>query len=170
MACQFYVGGPLPPETTISASHDQSDRLIDAWNSVLSLAADSGEVMLVLNEQQLTSYLSVRLSQDDRPLLDQPQVFLRDGEIRVYGIAALGPFEAGTLLSIQPILDSEGRIAFEVTSAEFGPLPAPKSLMEGLSELLTEAFTGKLGSLATGIRITSLAIAEGQVAIAGTLR
>jgi hypothetical protein len=36
--------------------------------------------------------------------------------------------------------------------------------------LLTEAFTGTLGSMATGIRITSLAIADGQVAIVGSPR
>jgi hypothetical protein len=170
MACQLYVGGPRPPDQPLKASAGQSDQLDDIWNSVRSVAVDTGEVTLIFNEQQITSYLALRLSQDERPLLDQPQVFLRDGEIRIYGIAALGPLEAGTLLSIQPILDSEGGIAFEITSAEFGPLPAPETLTEGLSSLLTEAFTGKLGPLATGLRITSLAISGGEVAIVGTLR
>jgi hypothetical protein len=39
-----------------------------------------------------------------------------------------------------------------------------------LSELLTEAFTGTLGSMATGIRITSFDIAEGQIVIVGSPR
>lgn len=170
MACQMYVGGPRPPEPAPEPSPEQSSQLMELWDSVRSVAADTGEISLVLNEQQLTSYLMVRMSQDEQPLLDQPQVMLRDGEIRVYGIAVLGPFKAGTLMSIEPILDPEGRVTFQITSAEFGPLPAPKTLTEGLSSLLTEAFTGKLGPLATGFRITSLAISGGEVAIVGTLR
>jgi hypothetical protein len=36
--------------------------------------------------------------------------------------------------------------------------------------LLTETLTTPLGSLATGIRVTVFAIADGQVAITGELR
>jgi len=43
-------------------------------------------------------------------------------------------------------------------------------LKDSISAILTEAFTGTLGSLATGIRVTSLAVADGQMAIVGELR
>ncbi len=168
VACQINVGGPEPPADIIEASTASASELANNWESALSL--DTGEVVLVITEQQLTSFLSERLESDEEPILRRPQVFLRNGEIRIYGTAGAGIFEAGALLSIQPTVGSGGDVEFEITTAEFGPVPAPKALTTVLSELLTEAFTGTLGSMATGIRITSLAIADGQVAIVGSPR
>ncbi len=168
LACQVNVGGPQPPAEIIPASDASATQLAENWGSTLSLEAS--EVTLVITEQQLTSFLAQRFESADEPLLYHPQVFLREGEIRIYGTASAGVFEAGALLSIQPTIDSDGKIEFEVTKAEFGPVPAPGALTTVLSELLTEAFTGTLGSMATGIRITSLAIDDGQVAIVGSPR
>ena len=168
LACQIDVGGPQPPAETIPSSEAKATELAANWDAALSLG--SGEVTLVITEQQLTSMLSERFEGDEEPILRRPQVFLREGEIKIYGTAGAGVFEAGALLSIQPTVDSEGNVEFEITTAEFGPVPAPEALTTVLSELLTEAFTGTLGSMATGIRITSLAIADGQVAIVGSPR
>ncbi len=168
MACQISVGGPVPPAEIIQASDASATELADNWDSALSL--DTDEITLVITEQQLTSFLSERFESDEEPILRHPQVFLRDGEIRIYGTASAGVFEAGALLSIQPIVNSDGDVEFDITTAEFGPVPAPGALTTVLSELLTEAFTGTLGSMATGIRITSFAIADGQIAIVGSPR
>lgn len=165
LACRV---GPRPPLEPVEASSQESDAFTDAWRSALSIGR--GEVELVITEQQLTSFLASRITEAERPILQKPQILLRDGSIRIYGVADFGPIEAGALVVVQPVLDPQGTIAFEITSAELGPLPAPRAMMNALSELLTEAFTGKLGSLATGIRITSLAIADGQAAIVGSLR
>jgi hypothetical protein len=73
-------------------------------------------------------------------------------------------------LAITPLVDPDGNITLELTTAEFGPIPAPKALKETISAVLTEAFTGSFGSLATGIRVTTLAINDGQLAIVGELR
>jgi hypothetical protein len=168
VACQISVGGPKPPGEIIHASEASATELADNWDSALSL--ETGEVTLVITEQQLTSFLSERFKSDEDPILRHPQVFLRDGEIRIYGTASAGVFEAGALLSIQPIVSSGGDVEFDITTAEFGPVPAPGALTTVLSELLTEAFTGTLGSMTTGIRITSFAIADGQIAIVGSPR
>ena len=168
MACQINIGGPEPPAEIIEASEASASELANNWESALSL--DTGEITLLITEQQLTSFLSKRFASDEEPILRHPQVFLRNGEIRIYGIAGAGVFEAGALLSIQPIVGSGGDVEFEIIAAEFGPVPAPDALTTALSELLTEALTGTLGSMASGIRITSLAIADGQVAIVGSPR
>jgi len=168
LACQISVGGPEPPAEIVPASEASATELASNWDSALSL--DTDEVTLVISEQQLTSFLSERFESDEEPILQHPQVFLRDGEIRIYGTASAGIFEAGALLSIQPIVSSGGDVEFIITMAEFGPVPAPGALTTVLSELLTEAFTGTLGSMATGIRITSFAIADGQIVIVGSPR
>ncbi len=126
--------------------------------------------MVILSESQLTSFLAARLAAQEKPALTQPQVYLRQGQLQIYGVAIQGPLRANVLVSIAPAVQSDGTIAFEIASADFGPLPAPNALKDSLSAILTEAFTGTLGSLATGIRITSLAIADGEMAIVGEIR
>ncbi len=164
-ACRL---GPQPPDRSVERSAGGTDALTEIWES--ALAVEGGQVTLVFSETQLTSFLASRLSEAENPVLDRAQIYLRDGEISIYGVSELGPIEAGSLVVVQPLVDSDGNIAFEIASAKLGPLPAPGALLNALSGLLTEAFTGKLGPLATGIRITSLAIADGRVAIVGSLR
>ena len=170
LSCQIHLGGPEPPGQPLVAASGQAEELIEIWEDALSVDPLTGEVMVKFTEQQLTSYLAQRLDSIEDPFLSRPQVHLREGELQVYGVASRGPFKAGVVLMIAPLLDEEGSIAFEVTSADFGPFPAPTAVKDTLSAILTEAFTGTLGPLATGLHITSFAIADGQVAIVGKLR
>ncbi len=168
LACQIDVGGPEPPYPLITAD-DQADDVTDLWQSALESALDSGEVMLVLDENQLNTFVASRLAAENS-LLQEPQVFLRQNAIQVYGYVIQGVIRANMHLSISPILDQEGRISFELTSASVGPVPVPEAVKNTISAILTEAFTGTLGSFATGIRISSLVINDGQLAIVGELR
>jgi len=130
--------------------------VLQTWQAALAEAAETQQVMILLDERQLTAYLSDRLEAREEPLLSDAQVFLL--------------LKAGVMISIQPVLEDDGRVAFRLAEATLGPLPAPKALKDSISAILTEAFTGTLGSLATGIRVTSLAVADGQMAIVGELR
>ena len=170
LACQINVGGPTPPSEPIPFSTLEALQLEDNWQSAIEASPLDGRVIVVITERELTAFLAARVAEAENPLLRQPQVRLQAGEIQIFGVASAGPLEASALLSIQPQVDADGVLAFKITTAEVGPFPVPDTLKQGLSDLLTEAFTGKLGSVATGIRITSLAIADGEAAIVGELR
>jgi hypothetical protein len=71
---------------------------------------------------------------------------------------------------VEPIIDAEGQLKLRLVEAKVGPIPAPELLMESLSAVLTEALTGSIGSLATGMRLTSVAIANGEMSIVGEIR
>jgi hypothetical protein len=143
---------------------------IAAGTSALAGAVDTGQLTVILTEEQLTSALASRLAGEQDPSLKSPRVYLRDGTIQVFGDAQEGMFEATVRLVIAPVLDEEGRLGFELTAADFGPFPAPEGLKSGLSGMLSEALAGPMGTLATGIRITSVAIADGDLAIVAELR
>jgi hypothetical protein len=170
LACQIRVGGPSPPGGPIPISAQAASDFESAWRSAVATAALTRKVMLVLTEEQVTSYLAQRLQSDPKPILSQPQVYLRHGQILIYGVTRRYSLEASILVSVSPILTQDGDRALEIGSADLGPLPAPEGLKETMSALLTEAFTGAFGPLATGIRLTSVAIVDGQIAIVGTLR
>ena len=169
LACTVDVGGPEPPQRPVSIGEDGAG-VDQVWESALAGALQTGQLRVLFDEAQLTALLSQRLSNDEGSAFESPVVLLREGTIQLYGVGHQGPLRANVHLTITPILSQDGDLGFELTSAEFGPLPLPKGLRESLSALLTEALSGPLGTLATGVKITSVAIDSGELAIVGELR
>jgi uncharacterized protein YpmS len=125
---------------------------------------------VLINESQVTAFLAERIAEREQPLIRNPQVYLRDNQIEVFGVAERGILKANILITVEPEITEEGEVTFQLSEASVGPVPAPSALKSTISAVLTEAFTGSIGSLATGIRISSLTIADGQMAIVGELR
>ena len=170
LACTVDIGGPEPPGPAIPVSQDAAEIFEGMWDSAVQGALSGGQLLILLDESQVTSLLANRLSRQEKPILDDPQVYLQDGQIRVYGSTVQGPLQGRVLITVEPRLDAQGQVTFDVVSADVGPVPAPAAVLDGISSVLTELFTGSLGSLATGVRITSLAIAGGEMSIVGELR
>lgn len=170
LACTMDLGGPAAPGEPIPTSEAAAQEILDAWKSAAGASTSTGEVRLLINESQLTSLVAARLPENENPVLRDPQVYLQQGQLQIYGIVQQGPFQGAVLLSITPLLHADGTLAFELTSADLGPLPAPEGVKDSLSALITEAFAGPIGSLATGLRVTSIAIEDGELALVGELR
>jgi hypothetical protein len=170
LACTVNLGGPAAPGEPIPTSEKAAQEILDAWKGAALASASTGEIRLIINEAQLTSLVSARLAEKGEPILHNPQVYLRDGQLQVYGTVRQGLFEGEVLLSVSPILDADGALAFEVTSADLGPVPAPEGIRDSLSAIITEAFAGPIGSLATGLRVTTIAIEDGELALVGEIR
>jgi hypothetical protein len=170
LACQIDVGGPARPGERIASDENQATQVAETWSQALSAAIETGEVTVLFDESQITGFVQSRMQTNDTPLLANPQIYLRDGQILVHGIFERGIFKASALLRIEPFIGSDGELSMRLIEATVGPIPAPDLLMESVSALLTEALTGSVGSLATGIRITSIAISNGEMAIVGQLR
>ncbi len=140
------------------------------WDTAVGLAAERGVFVVEVTETHLSSLLAGRLAAEDTSILQQARVCLRDGRIQIFGVTERGPFRATALITIEAIVAPEGDLRLEIAKVDLGPLPAPAALTEAISALLTEAFTGSIGSLATGIRIQAVAIGDGRMTIVGELR
>jgi hypothetical protein len=167
LACRVNLGGPEPPGPPIQVSEDAAQEVELAWNAA---GAEPDQLIVILTEQQLTSFLAARLSTQADALLESPQVYLRNGQIQIFGSATQETWQANLAFVIAPNIDTEGNIELVIISAELGPFPAPDAVRESLSVLLSEAFTGEVGPFATGIKLTSIAIADGQIALVGEIR
>jgi len=128
LACQIDLGGPAAPYAPIPQDPAGADEVLQTWQAAIAEAAETQQVMILLDERQLTAYLSDRLEAREEPLLSDAQVFLRQDSIQVYGIAERGLLKAGVMISIQPVLEDDGRVAFRLAEATLGPLPAPEAL------------------------------------------
>jgi len=178
LACTVFVGGPdyssLPP---IPVSAEAAESIKAELQRALEAGAVTGEITFNLNEPQITSYLAARLQTDpnfqqsDRnPLITDPQVYLRDGQMQIYGKTRQGIFAANIGVIVKMGVDTSGQPQIEVVSADFGPFPAPKGLKEAITAMVREAYTGSLGPVATGLRIETISIANGVMTVAGRVR
>jgi hypothetical protein len=171
LACQVDLGGPDIPSVPAQTSQQAADSLEQQWQALaLQAEASDGQVRLIVTEQQLTSFLHSRLSQEADAVLLQPTVQLSDGAIRLFGTVEQDWAKARVLVEIQVAVSPEGQPSFDITSAEFGPLPLPEPIKNSIEGLIGEAFSGSIGPYLTGIQLETVAIADGEMALIGTLR
>jgi len=170
MACTIFIGGPEYPDRSVPVSTEAVGDLQQSIAEAIAAGAVTGEVTITISEVQLTSYLAMKLQAQADPLLTDPQVYLQDGQIQVYGRAHKGNLEATALIILTAGVDENGDLDIQLASANFGPLPVPTGLLEVLTAMIDEAFTGSVGPVATGIRLTDVTIADGVMTIRGEIK
>ena len=170
LACSIFVGGPDYPESTIPVSVEAVDSLKNQIEAAVVTGANSGVVTLQINEEQLTSYIALKMASQENPALQEPQVYLRDGQMQVYGKVSRGYLDANVLVVLTVGVDDLGQPEIEIASADFGPYPAPEGLKQSMTTLITEAYTGSLGPVATGFRIENINIQNGLMTVTGRIK
>jgi hypothetical protein len=178
LACTVFVGGPdTPTLPAIPVSAEAIQSMQDEVKRAFEEGAQTGTIVLNFTEEQITSYLAARLQSDPslqqenkQPLITDPQVYLREGQMQVYGKTQQGMFTANIGIIINVGVDENGQPKIEIASADFGPLPAPKGLTNAIAAMVREAYVGSLGPVATGLRIDTITIANGIMTITGRVR
>jgi hypothetical protein len=167
LACTINIGGPDYPTPSIQISTEAVGELQSSLETAVAAGAQSGQISLTFSESQLTSYLYYKLQAQRKPLITNPQVYMQDGHLQVYGTASKGCVEATARIVLTAGVDDQGHLKIELNSVDFGPLPVPNGLMEIITATIQEAYTGALGPVATGFRLQSVTIAEGIMTIVG---
>lgn len=167
LACTINVGGPEYPTPAIPISTEAVGNLENNIQTAVAAGVDSGQVTLVLTEPELTSYLHYKLNSQVNPFITNPQVYLRENEMRIFGTATQGNFEAYVKIVVAASVDAQGQLQINLTTVDFGPLPVPGGLNEIVTAIIKEAYTGALGPVATGFRLETINIADGLMTITG---
>jgi len=174
LACSMFIGGPdYSDRAPVTVSTEAAESLKDEIKRSFESGLATGEVTIQITEPQITSLIAARLQsdpnmqQDSKPLITDPQVYLRDGQMQIFGKTQQGMFNANIGIIVVITVDETGTPKIEIDSADFGPLPVPDGIKGAISSMVQEAFTGSLGPVATGIRIQSINIADGVMTITG---
>lgn len=177
LACTVNVGGPdYSDRPTIPVSAEAAQSLREEIRRAFEAGLVSGQVIINITEPQITSVLAQRLQsdqnlqQDENPLITEPQVYLRDGQMQIFGKTRQGIFAANIGIIVAVGVDEVGQPKIEILSADFGPFPAPEGINNAISALIQEAYTGSIGPVATGLRIETISIANGIMTITGRVR
>src|ERR671918_489886 len=125
LACTIFVGGPdyssLPP---IPVSAEAAESIKEELRRAFEAGAQTGVITININEPQITSYLAARMQtdpslqqSDQKPLITNPQVYLRDGQMQIYGNTQQGIFTANIGIIVSVGVDEAGQPKIEIVSA-----------------------------------------------------
>jgi hypothetical protein len=170
LACSVFIGGPDLPEERIPVSAEEVANLKAHIEQAVLDGAGTGEVTLQITEPQLTSYLAFKLAEKEKPAFTDPQVYLRDGQMKIYGKVDRGLWNANMLMTLNVSIDETGQPKIEIASADFGPFEAPEALKQTITAIITEAYTGSLGPIATGFRLENITIENGLMGVTGRIK
>ena len=169
LACGSFLGGPTPPASPIVVSTEAAGELEDLWQNAIDNAVD-GQFSVVMTEEQLTSYVSVKLAEQEEELpLEDVQIFLRNGNMTMKANAKIGAIVAPATIDFNVTVNAEGKLEAAIEDADFGPVPVPDSMLESLNESINESLTNELTINSTEITLESIAIADGKMSVSGTV-
>ncbi|GAB4546725.1 MAG: hypothetical protein Fur002_22080 [Anaerolineales bacterium] len=170
LSCGIFIGGPdYTPQAPVSTSDAQAVQTQMA--EALLAGAESGVVTVKVTESQLTALVAEKIAGKENPLFTDPQVLLRDNQMQMYGKITRGYFTANMLIAATVSIDpASGAPKIEITSADFGPFPAPEGLNAAINAVVAEAFTGSFGPVAVGFRLESIEIADGVMTMTGRIK
>ncbi len=169
LACSIFVGGPAYPGD-LPAGTGTAVSLQEQLANALTQGAPTGVISLQITEGQLTEFLVQKLAQQKDPLLTDPRVYLRNGQMMIFGKAKSGIFTANVAVTVQATVDPNGQPQISIVQTDLGPIAAPQGFNEALAASIQEAFTGSIGPIATGFRLETITIGDGFMTVTGRFK
>jgi uncharacterized protein YpmS len=166
LACNFglkSVETPAPPPPVSTQSVEELQKNLE---KAYQEAQNSGQVNITVTESQLTSIVAFELEKQDITSVKDPQVYLRNGQVQVYGTLE-GDVSATARVVFDVDVNAAGKPEFHAVSAKVGPLPIPEDILSQLETNLNQAFADQIESMAPNTHIDNIAIADGEMTITG---
>jgi hypothetical protein len=160
------VGGPTPEYPTVAVSTESAGSLVDKLSA---LNAAAGEVTVSITEAELTSFMADKLTSTPDATFSDPQVFLRDGKIKLYTVVTTSSFTANALIVLNtPVVD--GNVTAAIEKADFGPIPVPTGLLDSLTQTVNDNLLSLINKLPAGVQLKSIAIADGVMTLTANVK
>jgi hypothetical protein len=170
LACNLTIFSPKTPAPPIPVTTEAVQSLEETAQGAFEGFQQGDTVSLVITETQLTSLIALKLQETGFQTLTNPQIYLRDGKIQVFGTVKREDLEAIAEVIVAVTVDSAGQAIFDIESAKLGPVPLPENLTTQLETRLNLIFQQQIASLAPNMIIESILIADGQMTIQGRQR
>jgi uncharacterized protein YpmS len=167
VACNYPTGGKNADPNAIPVTTEAALSLQDDLNAAIEQFKKTGKVRLVIGEEELTSLLALELQKQENPVLENPQVFLRDGQMRVMGKVEQGGISADLEVMSEISVTDDGKPRYRIVDATLGSLPLPRSMMDNLSEQIDAAFQNNISPRLANVFIDSITITDGEMIIKG---
>jgi uncharacterized protein YpmS len=129
-----------------------------------------GKLRLVLDEAQLTALISKELNSQESPVLQDPQVSLRNGQMVLTGKVQQSGLNADLEMIMDVGVTADGRPDVSLISASVGFFSLPQNMLDDLSAQIKSAFESKIDQGIDKVFIESITIDGGEMVIEGHAR
>lgn len=169
LACNFSrLAAPSPtPRPTIPVSTTSVQELEQSLNEAAEDLQQGKQVTLIITESQLTSLVASGFQNTDGPVLQNPQVYLRDGQVQLVGTVEQSGVSLPLEILVSMQVDSSGNLDYSIDSAKIGPFPIPQAQLNQLSTELDQAIAAQMGQGEERIILEGITIADGKMVITG---
>ena len=169
LACNFIsTQTPSPtPRPTVAVSTESVQELEQNLDSAAEDLQQGKQVTLILTESQLTSLVASNFQSGDGPVLQNPQVYLRNGQVQLVGTVEQSGIGLPLEILVSMQVDSNGKLDYTIDSAKLGPFPLPQAQLDQLSSELDRAIAAQLGQGDQRIVLDGITIADGTMTITG---
>jgi uncharacterized protein YpmS len=169
LACNLSrSASPSPtPRPTIPVSTTSVQELEQSLNEAAGDLQQGKQVTLILTESQLTSLVASSFQNTDGPILQNPQVYLRDGQVQLMGTIEQSGVGLPLEILVTPRVDSSGNLEYSIDSAKIGPFPIPQAQLNQLSTELDKAIAAQMGQGEERIILDGITISDGTMVITG---
>ncbi len=124
-------------------------------------AAPNGDIKLTFTESEITSYINLRLVQENLPL-QRPTLWFSAGRVYLKGRLEMeGVPVKGDAILVAALSIRDGKVYLDVEEAIIGRVPVPQSVLDRLSTLANERLSAFTGSLP----VKDLQILEGEAIV-----
>jgi hypothetical protein len=168
LACNLFKGAPTPPAPPIPVTTESVEELHQNLENAAATAESSGQFEIELTEAQLTSFLATELAKETNQSVTNPQVYLRDGQIQLFGtlVTENGQSAEGAVFFTAAV-NAQGSLTVTVVKANLGGVPIPAVILDRITAQLNQSLNQQISVGGSPIVVDSLAIADGVMMVKG---
>ncbi len=120
-----------------------------------------------ITEQQITSWLALEMKNSPDLPLSEVQVYLRGGQIQIWGMVNGSTGSTSALLTGTVSIDSYSQPVFTLESMQIGQQTVPDILLSQAEDWLNELLTEKINSEIPGLKLMNINVTNGLITISG---
>jgi hypothetical protein len=163
--------GPAPTPT-VAVSQQAAQNLEDKIQSAAATAVQSGQVTVTLTDQEVTSYLQLRLDpsvQAQLPVSNAQVRFSSNGLMILSGDLKNSPIAVKPSVSLSAAAEN-GQVVTKVVKADFGPVPVPPGTLDSVNQQVQDSLNAQLHQVPGNFQVTGVTISQGQMTVTGTVQ
>ncbi len=153
---------PRPPDRPLAISEEAAERLVQRWTAAWQEAGQTGQVQIRIAEDELTSFLNLRLAKDEKLPMSEPRIWFNPDGIYMEGRLTLDQLSwRPRVLLVFTAQVEDGKLQIDLIKGALGSLPLPTAILSPLDDGV-DAF---LANARTNFSIRSITLEEGVLTV-----
>ncbi|MEK6752720.1 MAG: hypothetical protein AABZ00_10685 [Chloroflexota bacterium] len=158
-------GAPERPGDTILTSDVKA---LEAKAILANSIPQPGSLSSVtITEQQITSWLAMEMKNNPDLPLSEVQVYLRGGQIQIWGMVNGSADSTSALLAGTVSIDSNAQPVFTLEAMQIGQQTVPNILLSQAEAWLNEILAEKINSEIPGLQLMNINVTNGLITVSG---